>query len=156
MRKLVLLLIFALPSVLHAQYAITSVGGNSEGAGGYTSFSVGQVAYTYISSETGSVSMGVQQPYEIWETGISEFDNVNLSIATFPNPTSDYLILKIGDKENLNIDYQLFDINGKMLYNGVVIEGETKIDMKLLDPGTYVLNLVTLNQSLKTFTIIKH
>jgi hypothetical protein len=50
---------------LHAQESPTSTGGDATGAGGSSSYSVGQVVYTTATGINGSVAQGVQQAYEI-------------------------------------------------------------------------------------------
>ena len=50
---------------LQAQESVNATGGNAQGSGGSVSYSVGQLFYLIITGETGSVSEGVQQPYEI-------------------------------------------------------------------------------------------
>lgn len=68
--------------------------GHSLRCGGKIECSVGQVAYSTISGEQGSVTEGVVQPYEysiLTETPIGKY--VQLSI--YPNPTNDQLHLKV-------------------------------------------------------------
>ena len=45
-----------------AQQAALTAGGDAEGTGGRASFSIGQVAYVALTSESGLESQGVQQP----------------------------------------------------------------------------------------------
>src|SRR5450759_4054107 len=62
---LCLLLLSGLGTTMHAQSTISATGGNASGTGGNLSYTIGQVAYMTISGITGTVTQGVQQPYEI-------------------------------------------------------------------------------------------
>ena len=52
-------------SVISAQSGTITSGGDAAGSGGSVSFSIGQLDYTSISSAEGTVSQGLQHPYEI-------------------------------------------------------------------------------------------
>ncbi len=98
MKKLLIILTITLLFVgLHAQESTTASGGEASGDEGTVSYSVGQVVYGTHSGTTGSVSEGIQQPYAISVIIGLEETGINLNISAFPNPTTDYLILKIAD-----------------------------------------------------------
>ncbi|HNY52249.1 MAG TPA: hypothetical protein PKJ27_02320, partial [Bacteroidales bacterium] len=83
---------------LQAQENVNATGGNASGSGGSASYSVGQVVYTSNTETDGSVTQGVQQPYEIWvATAIEEAQAINLLVTAYPNPTTDYLTLRIDE-----------------------------------------------------------
>jgi hypothetical protein len=92
---------FFLVSVLLAtqmvcsQETIPVSAGEAMGSGGSVSYSVGQVFYTTNTATTGSVSQGVQQPFELQTLSNPELITVNLTAVTYPNPTKDFIILKI-------------------------------------------------------------
>ena len=132
-------------------------GGTTSGSGGSVSYSVGQVVYTTNSSGFGSVSQGVQQPYEISVvTGLEEAKDIILSYSAYPNPVTDYLTLKIEDYEYEKLSYKLFDSNGKLLESTKVTGNETTILMTNLIPSVYFLKVVKGNIEIKTFKIIKN
>ena len=117
--------------------AILSTGGNSSGAGGSASYSIGQVTYNTYAGTSGIASQGVQQPFEILVvTGIEEAFGITLKSQHFPNPTSDFLYLKIDASTTLSIQsmsYQLFDINGKLLESNKVEGNLSSISMENTD-----------------------
>jgi hypothetical protein len=89
-------------STVSAQTSVNATGGDASGSGGSASYSVGQVAYQTHTGTSGSVAEGVQQPYEISVvTSIEEANDIKLSITAYPNPTTDYLELKV-ESEKLN------------------------------------------------------
>lgn len=141
---------------IQAQESINAIGGNASGTGGSVSYSVGQVAYQTHTGANGSVAEGVQQPYEISVvTGIEEAKGINLSVTAYPNPTTDYLTLRIDEFDISNLSYQLYDMNGKLLQNEKITNNQTSIVMSNLVPATYLVNVTQSNKAIKTFKIIK-
>jgi hypothetical protein len=156
MRKLKLtLLFFSILQLSHAQETIPSTGGNASGTGGATSYTVGQLVYTTNISTTGSVLQGVQQAFEFQTLSNPGLLAAQLTAVTYPNPTTDFIVLKITDTMLENLQYTLFDINGKTIDSNPVKTSSTEIPMKNLSIGMYLLKLTKKNKPLKTFKIIK-
>lgn len=142
---------------LHAQESISATGGNASGSGGSVSYSIGQVVYTINTGTNGSVAQGVQQPYEISvSTGLDEANGINLTVSAYPNPTADFLILKVENYDNTNLRYQLFDMNGNLLETKKLQGNQASIVMNNLAPATYFLKITQGSQEVKTFKIIKN
>ena len=142
---------------LQAQTSINATGSNASGSGGSVSYSVGQVVYTTHTGTSGSVAEGVQQPYEISVvTGLEEAQSINLSVTAYPNPTTDYLTLRIDEFEISNLSFQLYDMNGKLLQNEKITGNQTSIVMSNLLPATYFVKVIQGNKEVKTFKIIKN
>ena len=141
---------------LHAQENINATGGNASGSGGTVSYSVGQVVYTTNTGTNGFVAQGIQQPYEISVvTGIEEAKGINLMVSAYPNPTSDYLTLRIDEFEISDLSYQLYDINGKLLQSEKITGNQTSIVMSNLVPSIYLVKVIQGNKEVKTFKIVK-
>lgn len=138
---------------LQAQETVPATGGDATGAGGSSSYTVGQVVYTTNTGSNGSVAQGVQQPYEISvTTGVNE-TTINLELSVYPNPTTDYLTLKVEKTEGLS--YQLYDLQGKVIASKTVNGTSTNISLEEQPTATYFLNVVNNNQIVKTFKVIK-
>jgi hypothetical protein len=116
--------------------------------------------YTTNTGTNGTVAQGVQQPFEISVvTGLEEAKGINLSVSAYPNPTTDFLNLKVDASTPLSIQsmsYQLYDINGKLLENKKIEGNETSIVMSNLVPATYFVKVTEGNKEVKTFKIIKY
>jgi len=144
-------------SVLHAQETISATGGNALGSSGSVSYSIGQVVYTTNTGSNGSVAQGVQQPYEISVViGLEKAKGINLTCTAYPNPTTDFLTLKVESYDKENLSYQLFDINGKLLASKILLENEATISMTNLVPATYFLKVNQGVKEVKTFKITKN
>ena len=142
---------------LQAQTSINATGGDATGGGGSATYSVGQVAYQTHTGTSGTVSEGVQQPFEISVvTGLEEAKGINLSVSAYPNPTTDYLTLSIAEFEISNLSYQLYDMSGKLLQNEKITGNQTSIVMSNLVPATYFVKVIQGSKEVKTFKIIKN
>lgn len=142
---------------LHAQQVITSAGGNATGIGGSASYSVGQIVYKTNSGSLGSVSQGVQQPYEISIVSVFEEENgISLLLSSYPNPTITSLTLKVGNYNFESLSYQLFDGNGRMLVESKICQAETIISMEKFSVGSYFLKVNKGSIEMKILKIIKN
>lgn len=139
-----------------AQQGIVSAGGEGSGAGGSISFTIGQIDYTNISTNEGSINDGLQQPYEIFTvTGIEE-KGIEINASVYPNPATDFVILKVENWESYKFSYQLHDIQGKILLNKKVENNESSIPLNELSGALYFIKVLKNNNEVKTFKIIKN
>jgi len=157
---IILLIFFGLCN-LHAQEAIPAAGGEAIGSGGSVCYTVGQVVYTTsIGTNGNSVAEGVQQPYEISVvSGIPVVKDISLNVSAYPNPTSNYLTIKVDALTLLSIrslKYQMFDINGKLLQSKKLTSKETSISMEKYIPASYFVKIYENQNKIKTFKIVKN
>ena len=134
---------------------LSASGGDATGSGGSVAYSVGQIVYTTSTGTTGSVAQGVEQAYEIYSVGITE-TTLNISLSVFPNPTSDFLTLKVQDYNNEDLSYSLLDEQGKLVLNEQITTQDTQIAMSTLARGAYFINVLQANKKIQTFKIIKN
>lgn len=154
--SLLLFLVLGLATA-NAQEASVASGGDATGSGGTVNYSIGQIAYTTNFSATGSVAQGVQQAYEISiVTSIREAGNINLNLSAYPNPTSNFLTLNVGDTKMENLSYQLYDVSGKILEEKKIASADVSISMLHLSNAAYFLKVLSNNKEIKSFKIIKN
>jgi hypothetical protein len=151
-----LLLAVSLSLNLEAQETISAAGGNAVESAGSVSFTIGQTFYTAPNGAGGSILQGVQQPYEISiVTGIEQARGIELSVAVFPNPVTDFLVLRVDQYDPEWLYYQLFDVQGRLIKTGKILGEETLIDMEGTSPSVYLLRILDNETYIKTFRIIK-
>ena len=147
-------------SISFAQEVIPAAGGNSEGSGGSVSYSVGQLFFMTHTGENGSLTEGVQQPYEISVvTAVVEAEGIELVVSAFPNPATDHLILRVENYDFENLEYLFYDTGGRLLKEGKITVSETAISMTDIVPAIYFLKVFQTSPSyreVKTFRIIKN
>jgi len=143
-------------SSAQAQESTNASGGDATGSGGYVAYSIGQVVYTTNTGNSGNVAQGVQHNYEIYSLGTKE-TKLNISLNAFPNPTTENLTLQISDYNNVQLSYQLLDIQRKLVISAQIVDQQTQINMNNLPNGTYFVNVVNQeNKKVQSFKIIKN
>lgn len=141
---------------IRAQQANTASGGNATGNGGSVSYSIGQTGYTVSLGNGGSVTEGVQQPYEIFAVAGQGNPNINAELVVYPNPTTDLIMLSIKNYDLTGFNFQLFDATGKMIEQRKVAGITEIIRMQTLPAAAYFLKVTQYGQTIKTFKIIKN
>lgn len=158
MRKKItfLILLTGFPiSVLLAQQSTVSSGGLASGSGGTVSYTTGQVAYTTLNGTAGTVTQGVQQPYEIFVLGNDDFNPISLTVLVYPNPTVSIVNLRFDSFSVSDAKFELYDLNGRLLQQQKITLPETPIPMAHLPSATYILKVYTGTTELKSFKILK-
>ncbi|MDY8134565.1 T9SS type A sorting domain-containing protein [Aquimarina sp. 2201CG5-10] len=151
----VLIFFFLGITSMMAQQNNVSSGGNATGPSGTSSFSVGQTFYTTTQNASGSLSEGVQQAFEIETLSNPEFELVQLNVSTYPNPTTDRLILSLDEIDITNTSFEIHDIHGRLVLSKAIDSNTNVIEMGAYASGTYILTMKMQNTALKTFKIIK-
>ena len=146
-------MIFAITNA-SAQEAIVATGGNASGGDGSVSYSIGQVVYTTIEDSEGTIAQGVQQAYEIYT--VSQICDYANKISIFPNPAADLLTLELENVDLTDIDYQIYDSNGRLLLNGKCATNITSVSIKEFVPAVYYLKATKGNTEIAVFKIIKN
>jgi hypothetical protein len=144
-------------TTIEAQNTITTSGGNATGTGGTVSYTVGQIASSTLSGTNGTITQGVQQPYEISVvTAIENTNVINLECIVYPNPTKGLIRLIVESMDNENLKYKLYDINGALLQDKKVESRVTEISMENLSASIYFLKVIINNKEVKVFKIVKN
>ena len=157
MKKVLLFISIFLLSMngLFAQNNVVSAGNSASSANGSLSYTLGYLSIQNTNQEDVKVSEGLQHAYEIYEvTNISGL-NTDFNISVYPNPSVDELFLEVENLKETDITYQLFDINGKSVTEEAKFTKKSKIDMKQLSSGSYLLVISQKQNLLKSFRIIK-
>jgi len=157
-RQIIVTLFFLGLNNLHAQTAIPAAGGAANGSGGSASYTIGQSFYTTHTGTNGySIIEGIQQAHEIYTvTGIPQAAGINLNVLAYPNPATEYLIVKIKGYETANLQFRLFDMDGKLLQNIKATGTETRIETSNFIPAIYFIKIIDKQKVIKVFKIIKN
>lgn len=154
-RLMALLGILYFTPVLQAQSGTVTAGGDATGSGGSVSYSIGQTVYITSSSAQGTVSQGLQQPYEISEVTSVGQQPLDISASLHPNPVQDDLYLTIPDELWKGLTITLIDIQGRSIHQEQLADQNTTIAMQETMPGNYFLIIQNEQNQIKTFKIIK-
>jgi hypothetical protein len=139
-----------------AQETVLSSSNDVNGAGGTVSYSVGQAAYVTLGGITGTMTEGVQQPYEIlFMTGQEDRSAASLDCIVYPNPASSEVRLRIEHQLSGDENFLLRNGNGLILEERKIENMETIIPVENLAAGMYMLTLIEGNHETATWKIIK-
>lgn len=137
-----------------AQQNTLAAGADASSAEGSISYSIGQIDFSNVSSSSGSVNQGVQQPFEFFVSSVLEYGNEN-SFSIFPNPTNE--ILNISQSFfSEKIEMRLLDMSGRIVLSDQLNAPQHQIDLRILSQGVYNLTLIKNNQILTSFKVIKY
>lgn len=151
-----LVLFFIGVANVQAQQGVFSSGGGSSDGDGVVSFTIGQIITEYSRDTFSSVSSGVQQAYEIsMPVDVDDHPHVSLAASAYPNPTIGNLTLSIGGFTDEAYTYTITDAQGRQLSKGLINESSTAVPMAQYAQGTYMVNVLSNKQTLKTFIVLK-
>ena len=158
MRKILILFCVLMTGIgAFAQSAVTTSGGEASGNSGNLSYSIGQTFCSANAGTSGQINEGVQQPYEIYDvTDVQSAILGEISLSAFPNPTSNYLTLRIESDNIEGFDCAMYDISGKEILQKRITSSETSLDMNSLPSATYFVQVTKQNREVKTFKIVKN
>jgi hypothetical protein len=104
----------------------------------------------------------INGPYD-W--GVVKLKNIGITTAIFdktstykitiyPNPVSD--ILYIQANENLSLDYQLIDLQGKTVKNGAISSGDSTINLQGISKGMYIITFLENHVLVASTKVVVH
>jgi len=141
---------------LYAQSNTVASAGVATGVGGTASYSFGQIDYIATTGNTESITQGVQQPYEIFVVPEVKKKIIILGAAIYPNPTTNSVTLAITNAAAPELNYLLFDEQGRLIRQQKITAIITSIDMENLNSGIYFIKMLSNGEEVKTFKIIKN
>jgi hypothetical protein len=141
---------------LQAQESINAGGGDTTDPEITIAYSIGQVFSEPVIYTEGSLTPGIQQPYEISLVSALPEMNADLQIRAYPNPATDYLLLSFPGYRKAAHTMRLIDSSGKNIYMDEVKEELSRLEMQSLSPGTYFLQIASKEQIIQLFKIIKN
>ena len=134
-----------------AQTSVATAGGEA----GTISYTVGQTFVDVATSNTGSITPGVQQAYEITVVEVGVADRlVTLEAAVYPNPVTDRLVLRV-DNTTTALHYSLTDVNGRTITNDNIVDEQNSIEMSNLAQGIYFVRVSDGDTAVRTFKVVK-
>ena len=150
--SLLLISLFIIPFTVSAQRNILTSGDSFSNNSGSVSYSIGQISYTTQINESGSKNDGLQQPTEIYNLSTQE-DNFLKDISIFPIPSQNILHIQLAEKKILL--FKIYNLNGKLLKEGILDAREKNITISNLSTGSYFLKISDKKTKSQTFKIIK-
>lgn len=139
---------------LSAQQVIATSGGTGQSTSGTITYTLGELVIDTYSGTDKKLTQGFQQSRLII-TAVQELQDLSYSVAAFPNPTTNYLKLKLEKDFPKTLDYLLMDINGKVISSAKIENGETDISFEDYVVGTYFIKIIQGKKEVKTIKVVK-
>ncbi len=142
-------------SISNAQQleVVNSGGKFHENDQGSLTFSIGEVVIETIAQDALYLTQGFCQA-NLTVTPIPG-SGLDYELLAYPNPTKDFVILKINNNDLSNFNYLLYDVNGRLIRSNKITSNETLIPFSFLAPATYFLKIIDNQIEVKSFQIIK-
>lgn len=153
--KQIYFLLLLLPVFLQAQRNLTGGGSDIKGEGGSLSQSIGQLSYSAAGKDDTRITEGVIQVFEIRVISGMENTEIALIYSAYPNPVSEMLTLLVENYHNEQLHYKLYDLGGRLIMEGPVVDKKTYIPASDLIPASYYLHVLKAEKSEKSFKIVK-
>ena len=159
--KLILLLLWSLAfaKMVSAQ-TVVSAGGGVKQVGSITiAYTIGQPTIASGSFASGNVRIvtgGFEQPEFFSSVETFEIDGKKVVITVFPNPASNWLIVKNEGVEDKNIKLQLINSQGIPLQTMSFDKEQIEFNLQDYPQSYYFLQLINMkNEVLRSFKIVK-
>lgn len=139
---------------IKAQEKILTGGGNLTGNGGNISFSIGQISFNTSEGTDGSNTETIQQPFELYVfPGITEKNFAECTLS--PNPAGDFVNLSSGKQLLKNARYRISTVTGEEIKSQEIKNNPECIPVNDLSPGIYTLSLISQDNFIKNFKLIR-
>ena len=119
-------------------------------------YAVGPTFYgVYQDRKVNLVDENTTVYYATLSTVESDLENKNIKI--FPNPTSDFIAIQIGGLNLQDLNFEMYDMQGKLIQEKTLKSGQTigYFDIQTLYSGTYLIKISTNNMSLTRKVIVE-
>ena len=142
--------------ILFAQNNTVSTGGNGTGSGGSIEYSVWQVDYVTSSTNTEIISQGVQQSFEIYITADLKNNESVTFCEVYPNPSKDFLIVKLTNSISEENTFLMYDENGKLVKSQVLMEDKSFVEIRDVEKGIYFIEISDKSKNTMNYKIVKN
>jgi hypothetical protein len=142
-----------LPCTMLAQHDVVAGGGNASSTAGSISYSIGQVVYTNESNASGSIQLGVQQPYTVTPIAVHEPWRA-LAVGLYPNPTRGQILIEMPEFIS-GITASIFDMGGSLVEQFPLQSAKTLLSAEEWPAGQYIIQLIDASGNTSQYKLVK-
>jgi hypothetical protein len=126
---------------------VSAAGDHYESNNASVSWTLGEVATESYTTTTNTLNQGFHQG-NLFISSIEDELDLDVILKAYPNPVMDILIVETQDR---GLKYQIINMNGEVLSNGIFTSEKEEVDFTKLPNGVYFLSV----SGNKTHKIIK-
>jgi len=160
MKKIIIVFIIFLTSAIAfcqsvSPHLVSTSGDTYKNTSYQLDWSIGELQ-TETYAATGQIlTQGFQQGnYTI--TAVEQSNEFQFEIIAYPNPTTDFINLKIKNSKTETFQYIIGDISGKVLQTGKFSDNIQQFNFSEFPVGTYFISIQLNNQVVKSVKIVKN
>jgi hypothetical protein len=151
-----IILILTLTFSISAQNVISSAGASAIGSNVQLSWTAGEPIIEIFSGTNSILTQGFHQG-KLTITAIEPDIYPGIYLSVYPNPVVFELNLYLSGTGNTIFEYELYNIEGKLLINKKIQNQPEIINMQKYPAGTYLLKVIADGiKPTKTFKILKN
>jgi hypothetical protein len=117
-----------------------TVGGQGTVSGNTISFTAGEVISGTAPLAVVKLSQGFHQTMPGVTVGVTSATDQHLSIALYPNPTSQEVTISVADDDEI-LTLGIFDVTGKQLQTQMLTASTTQINLSAFASGVYIFHI---------------
>lgn len=142
---------------------VSSAGDSFNNTSYQLDWSIGELSTETYAGSQNTLTQGFHQGTYII-TSIDENPLLEFTITAFPNPTSNFISLKVnastmlstGSSKVESLQFAVTDLSGKISQTGKILNETEQINFSNYAVGTYIVTISQNNQLVKTVKIIKN
>ena len=115
--------------------------------------------YLYVNGSTTLINEGLQSDFFIAKyattpcsTASTDNFEKEQGLNFYPNPVNDILTIDIKETSS----YTLYNLQGRIIKQGILSPSNNKIDCNVLDSGCYMLHVIDINNNKQVVKVIKN
>jgi len=147
-------LLSLMPFVGQTQQVVGTAGTVFENENMSISWTIGETAIETLSAETGILTQGFHQP-TLMVMSVDDLAELNFNIQAFPNPTRDFLMLRMDEVLQKPLNYKVYNLSGQLMQEGMITDVQTRISFENYQSAFYIIQIHKENKPIKTFKISK-
>lgn len=133
---------------------LSSSGGSGQSAQASLDWTIGEPVTSTVTNGVNTLTQGFQQPTLLIATAENENNELH-NLVFYPNPTSDFITLKMNWTANAQYNYRVFDLAGKLVNEGKATASQPNISFQGLATGQYTISLLDEKSKQQNISIIK-
>jgi hypothetical protein len=133
---------------------VSSAGDSFNNTSYQLDWSIGELQTETYAGSQNTLTQGFHQGTYII-TGIDENPLLKFSVTAFPNPASEFIMLKVKSEKFNEMQYTITDLSGKVLQTGKLLNETKQINFANYAVGTYFISVSQNDRRVQSFQVIK-
>jgi len=156
MKTIGLIILVLLSLAAKGQHQVVSAAGDFDrNESGSVSWTLGQVVTNTLSGSEIIVTQGFQQISLEVVTSARHDIEVQSQVKAYPNPVANQITLEMGKMENLALSFELYNLQGQLIKKKKIDTNYQRINMESEPSGEYLLRILSDEEPVESFKIIK-